>query len=159
MAINFPDTPFDGQTYNDPGTGQTWTYELATNSWTASSLAVTGGIVYKGSVDITAAPPTGAKAGEIWSVDPGGTANAGYGPGVTGTITKGSNVMYTGTDWLETSQSVPDATETVKGVVELATAAETTTGTDNTRAVHPAGLKVELDKKLNKNIDTLPTLP
>jgi hypothetical protein len=40
-----------------------------------------------------------------------------------------------------------DATETVKGIVELATAAETTTGTDATRAVHPAGLKVELDKK------------
>ena len=44
---------------------------------------------------------------------------------------------------------VVDASETVKGIVELATAAETTTGTDNTRAVHPAGLKVELDKKLN----------
>ena len=39
------------------------------------------------------------------------------------------------------------ASETVAGKVELATAAETTTGTDNTRAVHPAGLKVELDKK------------
>ena len=41
----------------------------------------------------------------------------------------------------------PAATETVAGIVELATAAETTTGTDATRAVHPAGLKVELDKK------------
>jgi hypothetical protein len=43
--------------------------------------------------------------------------------------------------------ALADATETVKGIVELATAAETTTGTDATRAVHPAGLKVELDKK------------
>lgn len=42
------------------------------------------------------------------------------------------------------------ASETVSGPVELATAAETTTGTDNTRAVHPAGLKVELDKKANR---------
>lgn len=40
------------------------------------------------------------------------------------------------------------ASETTKGNVELATAAETTTGTDNTRAVHPAGLKVELDKRI-----------
>jgi hypothetical protein len=47
------------------------------------------------------------------------------------------------------SVSVADATETIKGIVELATAAETTTGTDNTRAVHPQGLKVELDKKEN----------
>lgn len=39
------------------------------------------------------------------------------------------------------------ATDTAAGVVELATAAEVTTGTDTTRAVTPAGLKVELDKK------------
>jgi baseplate structural protein gp10 len=36
--------------------------------------------------------------------------------------------------------SVPDASETVKGVVELATTAEASTGTDTTRAVTPAGL-------------------
>jgi hypothetical protein len=41
------------------------------------------------------------------------------------------------------------ASETATGVVELATAAETTAGVDATRAVHPAGLKVELDKKAN----------
>ena len=159
MAINFPDSPTNGQAYTDSGTGQTWTYELATNSWMASSLATTGGVIYKGSVDITAAPPTGAKAGEQWSVGTGGTANAGYGPGVTGTITEGGMVLYTGTGWLKASHSVPDATETVTGIVELATAAETTTGTSNILAVHPAGLKVELDKKLNKNIATLPALP
>ena len=116
MAINFPNTPTNGQTYTDAGTGQTWTYELATNSWTASSLAVTGGVVYKGSVDITAAPPTGAKAGEQWSIGTGGTANAGYGPGVTGTITKGGMVMYTGSGWLEVSHSIPDATPLAKGI-------------------------------------------
>jgi hypothetical protein len=44
---------------------------------------------------------------------------------------------------------VPAASETVAGKVELATAAATTAGVDNTRAVHPAGLKVELDKKAN----------
>ena len=37
-------------------------------------------------------------------------------------------------------QSLPSS-ETVSGHVELATAIETTTGTDNTRAVHPLGLK------------------
>lgn len=36
--------------------------------------------------------------------------------------------------------SVPDATETVKGKVELATTAEATAGSDTTRAVTPAGL-------------------
>lgn len=36
--------------------------------------------------------------------------------------------------------SQPNASETVNGIVELATSAETITGTDTTRAVHPAGL-------------------
>lgn len=55
----------------------------------------------------------------------------------------------------KTILGVNAATESAKGVVELATAAETTAGSDNTRAVHPAGLKVELDKKVNKAGDTM----
>jgi hypothetical protein len=43
--------------------------------------------------------------------------------------------------------AIGDATETAKGILQLATVAETTAGTDATKAVHPAGLKVELDKK------------
>ena len=53
-----------------------------------------------------------------------------------------------------TTHLVVVSTETVSGHVELATAAETTTGTDSTRAVHPAGLKVELDKKINHSLAT-----
>lgn len=48
-----------------------------------------------------------------------------------------------------TTLSVLAATESLPGRVELATAAETTTGTDNTRAVHPQGLKSALDLKNN----------
>lgn len=51
----------------------------------------------------------------------------------------------------KTILGVNGASESATGVVELATAAETTAGTDNTRAVHPAGLKVELDKKVDKS--------
>ena len=57
------------------------------------------------------------------------------------------------------SSALNNASETVSGIVELATAAETTTGTATNRAVHPAGLKVELDKKLDSDISSLPTLP
>ncbi|MCL5290299.1 MAG: pyocin knob domain-containing protein [Firmicutes bacterium] len=53
------------------------------------------------------------------------------------------------------SHLAENASEAVKGHVELATAAETTAGTDNTRAVHPAALKVELDKKVNKAGDSM----
>jgi hypothetical protein len=40
----------------------------------------------------------------------------------------------------EAGASVPDATDTVKGIVELATNAETITGTDTTKAITPANL-------------------
>jgi len=42
------------------------------------------------------------------------------------------------------SSTVPDATETVKGKVELATDAETVTGTDDTRATTPAGVTAKM---------------
>lgn len=41
--------------------------------------------------------------------------------------------------------SVPDASDTVKGIVELATDAESITGTDAVRAVTPASLKATTD--------------
>ena len=44
---------------------------------------------------------------------------------------------------------IPDASTTVKGVVELATSAETTTGTDTVRATTPAGVKAVADLKQN----------
>lgn len=46
-----------------------------------------------------------------------------------------------------TTLGVAAATETLAGKVELATSAEATTGTDTTRAVHPAGLKAVADTK------------
>ena len=117
MALDFPNAPTNGQVYTVTGTGEQWIYEAATNSWTSKGLVNSaGGLQYKGDIDITAAPPTGATSGSQYSVNPGGTANAGFGPGVTGTITKGSMLMYTGTGWIETNHAVPEATATVKGI-------------------------------------------
>lgn len=45
--------------------------------------------------------------------------------------------------------NIPAASETVAGKVELATAAETITGTDTTRAVHPAGSKAAIDDAIS----------
>ena len=56
------------------------------------------------------------------------------------------------------SGSPPDATEAVKGVVELATQAETTTGTDDARAITPLKLAQKLTawaQPLNSNLTTL----
>ncbi len=55
---------------------------------------------------------------------------------------------YTATGWVQVAapsgSSVGPASETQAGIVELATAAETQTGTDNVRAIHPAGLKAAM---------------
>lgn len=48
---------------------------------------------------------------------------------------------------------IPDASTTVEGIVELATSAETTTGTDTTRATTPAGVKAVADTKQPIDVD------
>jgi len=53
-----------------------------------------------------------------------------------------TSIAFGNADWLN-----PPGTETVPGVLELATDAETITGTDDTRAVHPKGLKALLDSR------------
>ena len=73
----------------------------------------------------------------------GMTKLANYGSAASATIQAQAEAL----DAAIKANIASDASETVKGIVELATAAETTTGTDDTRAVHPKGLKVELDKK------------
>ena len=93
-------------------------------------------------IDTTA--PTTPTAGEWW-VDTSGATK----------IVK----VFDGTSWVATGSPVVDATEIAKGIVELATAAETAAGTDNTRAVHPAGLKATLDAHLTPGTSTPPVTP
>jgi hypothetical protein len=78
-------------------------------------------------------------------------------PTFTGIPTGPTAASGTNTDQLATTafvlanvETIGDATETVKGKVQLATAAETLNGTDNSKAVHPAGLKSALDLKANQ---------
>lgn len=80
-----------------------------------------------------------------WAVPPGGGGSSA--PDASTTV-KGLVQLAGDLGGTATAPTVRQGTESVAGKVELATAAETTTGTDSTRAVHPAGLKVELDKKV-----------
>ena len=60
------------------------------------------------------------------------------------------------TQWVKKNAIPANASETVAGVVELATAAEVLDGTDLTRAITPKGAK---DHYIAKNIALLPALP
>ena len=53
--------------------------------------------------------------------------------------------------------SVPDASDTVKGVVELATDTDTATGTDTNRAVTPFGLAALVSTETNRGLVELAT--
>jgi len=60
----------------------------------------------------------------------------------SGTIASGGNLgLDSNNKIVKATDSAPDADASTKGIVELATTAETTTGTDTTRAVTPDGLK------------------
>jgi len=55
-----------------------------------------------------------------------------------------SILVYTGSAWEGVGAAIPDASETVQGVVELATTTEVVAGSDTTRAVTTAGLTAKL---------------
>jgi hypothetical protein len=121
-----------------------------------------GALVLQGSVAPTSVAPASPDKGDVYVMTTAGVMAASW-TGMAGkTVVQNENIVWDGTEW-ETlgATSNAAATETAAGIVELATAAETTTGTDATRAVHPAGLKVELDKKAPKTItsDTAPANP
>jgi hypothetical protein len=104
-----------------------------------------GALVFQGSVAPTSVAPTSPRKGDVYVMSAAGVMAASW-TGMAGkTVVQNENIVWDGTEW-ETlgSASIPSASETAKGIVELATAAETTTGTDATRAVHPAGLKSAL---------------
>jgi hypothetical protein len=81
-------------------------------------------------------PSTAVVAGEVWMAPDGKTISRNS-DGTT-------RASYDSTEqalWTVTSGgNVADASTTTKGIVELATSAETTTGTDTARATTPAGV-------------------
>ena len=172
IATNAPDHPARGALwYQDTTntlrfyTGTNWvTVSTASTGTLVSSVTAGAGTVNGGTVSdivIDVGAGTGIEVNTDDVAIDRATVDTWYAPfaspAFTGTPTAPTATAGTSTTQLATTAFVtaavttgtPDASETVKGIVELATAAETTTGTDNTRAVHPAGLKVELDKKSN----------
>lgn len=113
------------------------------------SSAVFSGTSYRGTWDASTNTPTltssTGTAGYYYLVTTAGTTTL---DGIA-SWAAGDWAVYNGTVWQKAAGIHPLGTEGTPGILELATSAETTTGTDTTRAVHPAGLKGELDKKPN----------
>ena len=139
MALNFPDAPTNNQIFTDATTGEQWKYETSTNSWTSLGLTTSGGIVYKGGLSITAAPPTGVVSGWTYTVTTGGTANAGF-TGLTGTIAAGSQVTFDGANWQMSGSSGPwTRTGTVVSPVNAGDVVTISAGTAALPGLTPVG--------------------
>lgn len=132
----------------DPGAGLNWR-----SSWlTATSYAVADGVKNGGASYIcTVAHTSGASTepgvGASWTTvwDPiAEKGAAGSGSGDMVAANNLSDLANAATAFANIKQA---ATETATGVVELATTAEATTGTDTVRAVTPAGLKAHVDAR------------
>lgn len=105
-------------------------------AWQTSETRLDGALQYKGSIDHDASAAVNPQTGDLYVFNTAGTATN-YGGG---TVAAGDFAIYNGTGWDIIQGNTVDATETVKGVVELATDAETVTGSDTIRAITPSNL-------------------
>jgi hypothetical protein len=145
--------------YTDSITGSSstkLTTENAVVTYVGSAIAAIGtfigGFDASTSTDFPVAPG-GTNKGDYWRV-----ANSGANPStVHGEILKTGDVVIaatdapnitTTTDWIFLQMNIDQATETVPGIAELATQAETNAGTDDTKIVTPLKLDTLLDARI-----------
>ena len=110
------------------------------------SANITGAITYAGTLDATAAPPVTPVTDGLYVSTTTGTTNAGFTGAASVAVSTGDWLLYDGTKWdlVHVSAAAPDASTTVKGLVQLADATAITAGTAGL-VVDAAQLKVVND--------------
>jgi len=101
-----------------------------------------------GSFPIGSTPVAGTKKGDYWYVTVAGTVDGesfNIGDMIVAKINSASTSSKA--DWIRLEVNRDQATETVLGLVKLATQAQVDTGTDDTAAVTPLKLKTLLDNR------------
>lgn len=94
-----------------------------------------------GTFPVGATPVVGTKAGDYWYVTVAGTVggvNFNIGDVIVAKINAASTTSAA--DWIQLEVNREQATETILGLVEIATQAETNTGTNDTAAITPLKL-------------------
>ena len=139
---------------NTTSTTQTWSAETINSKLQAVvTQAQTGALTYNGNYDPVTNTPnlttnTTILTGYTYVVSVAGTfAGQPVEPGDM-IIAKNNNPGTTAANWQIVNKNIPaivSASTTVEGIVYLATVAEAQAGTNNTKAVTPAGLKAVLD--------------
>jgi hypothetical protein len=110
------------------------------SAWDAVTATISGAMTFKGAVAFNATEPVTPATGDFYVFTTAGT-NTWEGSVV---VEIGDSTVWDGSAWKFIQGNTLDASETVKGVVELATTAEVVTGSDTTRAVTAAGVTAKL---------------
>jgi hypothetical protein len=127
-------SPVAGQIIFDTGDNVLKYYDGT--AWQASETRLDGALQYKGSIAHNAAAAASPQQGDLYVFNSAGTATN-YGGGV---VEAGDFAIYNGSSWDVIQGNTVDASESDKGVVELATDAETIDGSDTVRAITPSNL-------------------
>ncbi|MBN2617176.1 MAG: hypothetical protein JXR64_02550 [Spirochaetales bacterium] len=131
-----------------------------------AAVATADAFTIKGGIDCSLNPDyPAADAGDAYRVTVGGKIG-----GASGIVVQAGDLIIcfvdatasgshaiVGNQWIVEQTNLEAASETVPGYVELATSTETQTGTDNTRAVTPAGLQSKIATETAKGIIELAT--
>lgn len=109
--------------------------------WNGSAFVVQGGVAgamnFKGVVAYNASEPSSPATGDYYVFSTAGTNTW----NTSDVVQIGDSVVWDGTNWQFIQGNVLAASETVAGVIEIATDAEMNTGTDDTRAATPLKVK------------------
>jgi len=142
-------TPFTGQMWLNTTSGVLKYYDGTTIITLADLAAVEGLLDFKGGYNASTntpdldTAPSGVKKGDMYVV----TASGNF---YTEAVTAGDSLFAkvdnasSLTDWVIVERNLNPATETTEGIIQIATQAEVTTGTNDTKAVTPLKLAVEL---------------
>lgn len=120
MAINFPNTPANGDEFTDVGTQTSWRYDAATNAWTSIGAGISN-IQYRGGINFTVDYATNninPVSGDIYNNTTDGIADADF-TGIAGeAVSEGALYLYDGTNWNSLDlQASPFARNPATGVI------------------------------------------
>lgn len=135
---------------------QTWSAKVINDKLAAAvAQAQTGALTYKGDFNPVTNTPAittaglGVKMGWTYVVSTTGTFAGQAVEAGDMIIARIDNPLAVAGNWQIVNKNIPAivaASETVQGIIELATAAEAIAGTDHTRAITPLTLKAVLDQ-------------
>jgi len=149
-----PVSPFDGQFWLNTTDKKYKFYDGITVNSLADASDVTGLLDFKGGYNAaTNTPdldvsPSGVTKGDVYVVTVAGnffTEAVEVGDMIFAQVDSASSLG----DWVTVQNNVDQATETIKGILALATQAETTAGTNDNKAITPLKLKTELDSRFS----------